>query len=136
LLAYADDIIVEADNIDELRTIINEFKLMKTWGLNINIGKSMILARKQECKLYKKVEGIQVKDCVKYLGINLSFNKNFLKTSIKKQATRNLNNAVLTLRNVNSKVKTRIAKSVVEASLRYQIDPLKKCGIFSDEEIS
>jgi hypothetical protein len=41
---------VEADNIDELRTIINEFKLMKTWGLNINIGKSMILARKQECK--------------------------------------------------------------------------------------
>jgi hypothetical protein len=77
---------VEADNIDELRAIINEFKLMKSWGLNINIGKSMILARKQECKRYKKVEGIQVKDCVKYLGINLSFNKNFLKRSIKNQA--------------------------------------------------
>jgi hypothetical protein len=127
---------VEADNINELRTIIREFKLLKQWGLNINIGKSMVLARKQEFKIYKKIEGIQVKDCVKYLGINISFNKGFLKRSIKKQTTKNINNAVLTLRNVNSKVKTRIAKSVVEASLRYQIDPLKKCGIISDEEIT
>lgn len=136
LLAYADDIIVEAENIDELRKIINEFKQLKLWGLNINIGKSMILATKKECKKYKKVEGIQVKDCVKYLGINLSFNKNQLKNSIKRQAKRSLHNAVLSLKNVNSKIKTRIAKSVVEASLRYQIDPLKRCGIFTEPEIT
>jgi uncharacterized protein (UPF0335 family) len=79
LLAYADDIIVEMTDINELRATIQEFKSLKSWGLNINISKSMILARKQDNKKYKKIEGIQVKDNVKYLGINLSFNKSQLK---------------------------------------------------------
>jgi hypothetical protein len=84
LFAYADDIIVEAKDIDELRKIINEFKKLKAWGLNINLDKSMVLANKKNTKKYSKIEGVKVKDLVKYLGINLSFNKKILKDLLRK----------------------------------------------------
>lgn len=117
LFAYADDIIIEAKDIDELRKIIGEFKKLKSWGLNINLDKSMVLANKKNSKKFNKIEGVKVKDCVKYLGINLSFNKKTLKDLLKKNTSRKLENTVLTLRNVNSTIRNKISKSIVESSL-------------------
>lgn len=74
LFAYADDIIVQCNDIAELKYVINEFgKLKASWNLKLSKKKSIILAPKSFCtaqrkKNINKIGGINFTHETKYLG--------------------------------------------------------------------
>ena len=81
LLAYADDIIIEHESLDAVRTTIRDLKSLETdWGLAMNLSKSEVLVhasllKKLEKQNVRKIELIPVVSKFKYLGVTLSHNK-------------------------------------------------------------
>ena len=79
LLAYADDICVMAQSANELKTIIKELRKMEECRLHLNVSKCEILKLDQSPAPQEEVEGIQIKEKVKYLGMVIEGNKQQMK---------------------------------------------------------
>ena len=72
LLAYADDITIFTKNDIEIRRVVLGFKqLEQQFNLRINLKKCEILNIKGGNTKVEQIEGIEVKDNVKYLGMKL-----------------------------------------------------------------
>lgn len=76
LLAYADDITIFTKNDVEISHVIQGFRsLEEQYNLRINLRKCEILRIKGGPGNVRQVEGIEVKDSVKYLGLKLMSNR-------------------------------------------------------------
>ena len=72
LLAYADDITIFTKNDIEIGRVVQGFRQMEQhFNLRINLKKCEILRIKGGSLNIKQIEGIEVKDNVKYLGLKL-----------------------------------------------------------------
>ncbi len=71
LLAYADDLVIQGKDIDELGEIISDLEgLDKDWNLKVNHNKSEILS--QHVEELRTVRGVREVNIVKYLGVNIT----------------------------------------------------------------
>ena len=72
LLAYADDITIFTKNDGEIRKVVQGFKDMEQhFNLKINLKKCEILRIKEGGGKIQYIEGIEVKENVRYLGLRL-----------------------------------------------------------------
>ena len=76
LLAYADDIAIFTKSDAEIRQIIEAFKRIEaSHNLRINLKKCEIMRIKGGSTNIKSIEGIEVKDSVRYLGLKIVTSK-------------------------------------------------------------
>jgi hypothetical protein len=88
ILAYADDLIIQLKTKEEAHVMIKELKKLEKWNLKMNKKKSQLLVgKKMKNKWIKKgvknIEGVDFHSEVKYLGIQIGFEKHILQKRIK-----------------------------------------------------
>ena len=72
LLAYADDIAIFTKNDVEISHVIQGFRKIEVeYNLRINLKKCEILRIKGGPGNVQQIEGIEIKDSVRYLGLKL-----------------------------------------------------------------
>lgn len=81
LLMYADDLVLLAETVEDLQTMINQIsEFCRKWGLKINLSKSktMIFRRGKRVTKNEKWQcnGLEIEnvDTYRYLGIDMKFN--------------------------------------------------------------
>ena len=76
LLAFADDLLIMADNETEAKQLIRALDGLKTdFKLHLNKVKTKILSDKPEFKGIKEVDGVAVEKTCKYLGDRISLDR-------------------------------------------------------------
>ena len=76
LLAYADDIAIFTNSDLEVKHIVEGFRrLERSFNLRINLNKCEMIRINEGNSNIKFIEGIQIKDEVKYLGLKIVTSK-------------------------------------------------------------
>ena len=85
LLAYADDITMFTKNDVEINLIVKGFRQIENqYNLKINLKKCEILRIKGGSKSVQQIEGIEVKDSVRYLGLKLVIDRGQQRKEVEK----------------------------------------------------
>ena len=72
LLAFADDMLIMTNNLNELVMVIEELTaLQQRWNLRLNKKKSEILTKEK----VQDVGGVRCVKVVKYLGVKVTFDR-------------------------------------------------------------
>ena len=125
LLAYADDITMFTKNDMEIGRVVQGFRQMEQlFNMRINLKKCEILRIKGGNNNIKQIEGIEVKDNVKYLGMRLVADRQQQKREVDQQIRRNLGFLKWKLRFADSMVMETLINSFGRSLLIYLGTPM------------
>ena len=131
ILCYADDAVLMADNENDLQRLLLQFqKTAQTFNMEIHTEKTCAMVISKEavrCKLAVYNKPIKQVSAFKYLGIDISNNRN-LTQEVRSQANRAatisgcLQSVIWKNKYINTECKVRIYKACVRPTLTYAIE--------------
>ena len=136
LLAYADDITIFTKNDIEIGRVVQGFRQMEQhFNLRINLRKCEILRIKGGTSNIKQIEGIEVKDNVKYLGLKLVCDRKKQKKEVDIQIRRNVGFLKWKLRFADSMVMETLINSFGRSLLIYLGTPMVAGELWKTSDI-
>ena len=72
LLAFCDDILARANDLEKAKKVIKGMESLEKFGLRLHKDKSVVLAGPTSLKNLSEIESIPIKKKTKYLGYTLS----------------------------------------------------------------
>jgi hypothetical protein len=71
LIAYADDLLVLANDGQELKLAIEEIKKLEPLGVHINIKKTQIMTNRQDMGETTEIKGVRLSEKIRYLETDI-----------------------------------------------------------------
>ena len=86
--AFADDILFIADDEADAKVLIQAIFELDTYGLRLHKDKTVILTDRKDLQGTEEIEGIKILKKIKYLGLQISCDRNTILKDAKATARR------------------------------------------------
>lgn len=137
LLAFADDILLTGNSVEEVSALLAEMDFWQTsHGLLINRQKTVFFTNRRDCKELTTIMGYQRVDSFKYLGIKCTLNYHDIRVDTKSAILKNLQIMSRRLKkSKNLKVKDAIIQAYFRSLVVFHCTPLFITKLINEEFI-
>lgn len=135
LICFADDILIMCDSKEDAEAAIEEFEKIKSCGLHLNKLKTQIISDLKEMKGVEEVKEIKITKKIKYLGMQISCDRQQILKDVKKCCKKYLMSIKGKIQTEDESTRAMIFSAFYRSLLIYYFTPIFAAGAITKIEI-